>query len=103
MHQKFSVCVRGCGSWEQPGSVVQVRRVFQQPCCSYPAQEEKVELKQGPVFSAEHWGAAGLSKKACDAPQIPHCGLATGWKGWLCFHSHPAGCKVWPHLWSAVL
>lgn len=31
MHQKFSVCVRGCGSWEQPGSVVQVRRVFQRP------------------------------------------------------------------------
>lgn len=89
MHHNFHSLCQGlwlmgaawhCGSGQEGVST---------PCCSYPAHKEKLEPRQGPVFTAEHWGTSGLSKIACDAPQIPHCGLATDWKDWSCFHSHP--------------
>lgn len=51
-----------CGSGQEGVSI---------PCYSCPAHEEKLEPKQGPVYTAEHWGAPGLSKMACDAPLDP--------------------------------
>lgn len=89
MHQNFHSLCQGlwlmgaawhCGSGQEGVST---------SCCSYPAHKEKLEPKQGPVLTAQPWGAPELSKMACDAPQIPFCSLATGWKDWSCFHSHP--------------
>lgn len=89
MHQNFHSLCQGlwlmgaawhCGSGQKGVST---------SCCSYPAHKEKLEPKQGPVLTAQPWSAPGLSKMACDAPQIPFCSLATGWKDWSCFHSHP--------------
>lgn len=62
MHHNFHSSWQGCGSGQEGVST---------PCGSYPAHKEELEPKQGPVFTAEHWGAPGLSKMVCDAPPDP--------------------------------
>lgn len=82
----FTVHVRGCGSWEQPGSVVQVKRVFQHPA----ALTQLMRRNWSPgrdLCSLQSTGVHRQNGPWCTPD--PPLWFSHRLKGWSCFHSHP--------------